>query len=94
MSDFRMDPVAAPLLLDEDGMPVRCLEDHGEQTCRGPVEYHTIGSSLQAWPRCRLHFEQRLQRYEESELERYADSDVAPDWFDPADAGERWDDDY
>ena len=33
-----------------------------------------------------------LDRYENS-IERYADSDVPPDWFDPAAAGERWDDD-
>jgi hypothetical protein len=35
----------------------------------------------------------RLERYEDS-MEKYARSDVAPSWFDPADAGERWDDDY
>lgn len=27
-------------------------------------------------------------------LARYADSDVAPTWFDPTACGERWDDDY
>lgn len=61
--------------------------------CVGPVEYHAVGSSLKAWPRCDFHAEQREDQYENS-LERYADSDIAPDWFDPADAGERWEDDY
>ena len=27
-------------------------------------------------------------------LARWADSDLAPSWFDPSAAGERWDDDY
>lgn len=71
---------------------LRCLDDHGENTCRGPVEYHTL-DGLRSWPRCTAHFERRLNRYENS-LERYANSDVAPSWFDPAAAGERWDDDY
>jgi len=35
----------------------------------------------------------RLERYENS-IERYADSDVAPSWFDPSYAGERWNEDY
>lgn len=72
---------------------VECLDDYGEGTCEGPVEFHTVGSSLRAFPRCTKHYGERLDRYENS-LERYADSDVPPDWFDPAAAGERWDDDY
>lgn len=70
----------------------RCLDDHGENTCRGPVEYHSLDGG-RAWPRCTFHFERRLERRENS-LERYANSDVAPSWFDPTLAGERWDDDY
>lgn len=68
-----------------------CLE-YGDD-CRGPVEFHTVGASLKAWPRCEYHAEQRMDRYENS-IEKYADSDIAPDWFDPTIAGERWDDDY
>lgn len=30
-------------------------------------------------------------RNDRDSMARYADSDVAPDWFDPADAGESWD---
>ena len=68
-----------------------CLE-HGPE-CSGDVEFHTIGTSLQAWPRCEHHAERRWERYENS-IEKYADSDVEPDWFDPTYAGERWSDDY
>jgi hypothetical protein len=68
-----------------------CLE-YGPD-CRGSVEYHTVGSSIRAWPRCEFHIEQRLEQYEDS-IEMYADSDVEPDWFDPTIAGERWSDDY
>lgn len=74
------------------GEELECLEDYGEGTCSGPVEYHSLGSG-NAFPRCEKHWSERLDRYENS-IEQYADSDVAPSWFDPADAGERWDDDY
>jgi hypothetical protein len=63
-----------------------CL-DYDPDTCSGPVDYR------HSWPRCAFHGEKRLRDHENS-IERYADSDVAPSWFDPADAGERWDDDY
>ena len=69
-----------------------CLE--ASDACEGPVEmWYSGGVNGRSWPRCRFHGERRLERFENS-IERYADSDVAPDWFDPANAGERWDDDY
>lgn len=71
--------------------PEECLE-FGDD-CRGPVEYHLRPSDWKSFPRCDYHQERRLERRENS-LEKYADSDVAPDWFDPADAGERWFEDY
>lgn len=77
--------------------PSACLEYHdGDNGCRGAVEFHTVGSSLKAFPRCVAHFDQRLDRYENS-IERYADSDVPPSWFKPSwggvnEYGERWDD--
>lgn len=78
-------------ILDEYGDPIECIDDPDD--CRGPVGYHAVpgGSAV---PRCEAHFEARLQRWEDSDLERYADSDVAPSWFDPSACGERWDDDY
>jgi hypothetical protein len=44
-------------------------------------------------PRCDLHWDKRLQREEELR-KRYPDSPIAPSWFDPTIAGERWNDDY
>ena len=71
--------------------PLKCLNDNDE--CQGTVDYHTTGSSMRAWPRCVWHQAKREDQYDNS-MERYADSPVAPSWFDPADAGERWNDDY
>jgi hypothetical protein len=68
---------------------MECLEESDE--CRGPVEYHTVGRALRAWPRCAYHQERRMERFENS-IERYADSDMPPAWFDPSVAGEVWDD--
>lgn len=77
-------------ILDEYGDPIECLDD--PDFCQGAVEYRSVpgGSAV---PRCEAHFLARLDRWENS-IERYADSDVAPAWFDPTIAGERWDDDY
>lgn len=68
-----------------------CIENPEE--CQGPVEYHSVDGRSQAWPRCEFHWEQRLDRREGS-MEIYENSDVPPSWFDPAYAGERWDEDY
>lgn len=66
-----------------------CLE-RGDD-CSGPVEYHLTGRATKAWPRCAFHQERRSERYENS-MERYADTDVVPDWFDSSYAGESWGD--
>lgn len=70
--------------------PLECLESGPD--CRGKVDMWTT-DGLRYWPRCDFHGERRLERYENS-IERYANSDVAPSWFDPSYAGERWNDDY
>ena len=71
---------------------LECLDDYGEGTCEGPVEWHSMDPGLtEAFPRCDKHWEARLRSREES-IERYETSDVPPSWFDPADAGETWDD--
>jgi hypothetical protein len=70
--------------------PLECLDDH-DGKCRGPVEYHSLDPGrYRAFPRCEHHWDRRLRRRENS-IERYADSDVAPSWFDPSYAGESWD---
>lgn len=72
---------------------LECIDDIGQGECRGEVEYFSPDGRGSAPPRCQYHIEQRMERYENS-IERYAHSDVAPAWFDPTLAGERWDDDY
>ena len=73
---------------------LECLDDHGENTCRGPVEYRMpLSGTGKSFPRCDFHWDKRLDRQEEIN-ERYPDSPIAPSWFDPMDAGERWDNDY
>lgn len=83
-------------LCDSDGDPVldvECMESHTGQ-CSGKVQYHSVDPGrAKAWPRCQKHWSERLRRREGS-LERYEHSDVAPSWFDPTAAGERWDDEY
>ena len=77
-----------------DEYEVRCLDDRDEDECVGPVAQHYNGDpDGKTWPRCSLHQNKREER-EANSIERYANSDIAPRWFDPADAGERWDDDY
>lgn len=70
----------------------RCLDEH-RGDCRGPVEFYATPGRLRAFPRCTRHWEERMDRYENS-IERYANSDTPPSWFDPSYAGERWDEEY
>ncbi len=80
--------------VDRPGDPKECLNyGHDGSECEGDVEYwHSGGINGRHFPRCEKHGLARLNN--RSELERYADSDCAPPRFDPADAGERWSDDY
>lgn len=66
----------------------------GPEECRGRVEYRmSLSGTGQAYPRCDHHWSQRLDT--EERLRRdYPDSDTPPAWFDPANAGEHWNDDY
>ena len=72
---------------------LECLE--GPEGCAGAVEYRPVPPrGERAFPRCELHSEQRWARYDDPDsIERWADSDVPPPWFDPSAAGERWEDD-
>lgn len=54
-----------------------------------PVGSPRDAGPVEGVPRCDKHWEIRLDSYENS-LERFADSDVEPDWFDPSYAGETW----
>lgn len=72
---------------------LECMDSH-KSPCSGKVEYrmNLTGTGLQTL-RCDKHWEERLD-FQEAHTAIYPDSPIAPDWFDPADAGERWDDDY
>lgn len=80
-----------PPPLDEEDEPLECLDDYGDNECKGPVEYRCpLSPSGRAFPRCEHHWELRLDKEENM----IPDSDVAPAWLDPSYAGERWEDDY
>lgn len=71
--------------------PLRCLS--ASETCFGAVEYREpLSGSGQPFPRCERHWQLRLAEHERIN-DRYPDSPVAPANFDPAFAGERWDED-
>jgi hypothetical protein len=73
-----------------------CLEWDADMPspCRGPVEYReSLTGTGTPIPRCDYHWNLRLDR-EDEHRRIYPDSPIAPAWFDPEAAGERWDDDY
>lgn len=73
---------------------LECLDDHGDGECKGAVEYRmSLSPSGKPFPRCDRHWEKRLD-FQEKHNRDYPDSPVAPSWFDPSYAGERWNDDY
>jgi hypothetical protein len=69
-----------------------CL-DYDPETCSGAVELRWPGEGERSWPRCQHHGDEREARAL-ANARNYPDSPIAPPWFDEADAGERWDDDY
>lgn len=65
------------------------------KSCKGQVHFHyALSPSGVSHPRCEHHWEKRLKLQEEIEEKYASSSDVPPRGFDPADAGESWDDDY
>jgi hypothetical protein len=70
---------------------LECIENYGENTCRGEVSYYDVSGSGRAFPRCTEHLDAALER-DQAIRERYPVH--APADFDPDYAGERWDDDY
>jgi len=73
-------------------MPRECIDNPAE--CKGKVEMRpSLTGTGTPIPRCDHHWEKRLEKDEEHRR-IYPDSPIAPSWFDPTLAGERWDDDY
>jgi hypothetical protein len=70
---------------------LRCL-NHGPD-CKGPVEYRYPRKG-KAFPRCDHHWQKRLKLEEEIVRKYNPDGPGPPAGFDPADAGERWEDEY
>lgn len=71
-------------------MSEKCVDEY-RGDCDGEVGWGWTG--YRDMPLCSRHWERRYSNYEDS-IARFADSDVPPEWFDPAYAGERWEDDY
>lgn len=68
----------------------KCLDDRGD--CNGPVEHRMpLTETGRSFPRCDKHWEIRLKKQDEIN-QRYPYHQ--PSDFDPAYAGERWDDEY
>jgi hypothetical protein len=67
---------------------LECLQ-HGDD-CKGEVEWRISPDrdDMKAFPRCEYHWEKRLESAERT-MELL--SDVPAPWFDPAYAGESWD---
>lgn len=73
---------------NQEQKTLECLD--GPEDCDGEVDYRTTPDrrDFKSFPRCEAHF---LKRLKESEKNMELMSDVAPSWFDPTYAGERWD---
>jgi len=74
------------------GEPIECLDEH-KGGCQGEVRYRqSLTGTGTAIPRCDKHWQDRLD-FQEQHTAIYPDSAIAPSWFDPEAAGERWEED-
>lgn len=62
-------------------------------TCDGEVDEHVSRSGMTSTLRCEAHHYAHCDRLD-AISRRYPDSPSAPGWFDPAYAGESWDETY
>jgi hypothetical protein len=75
----------------QEGESLECLDEGGPYgACSGEVEYRERISDGKTFPRCEGHAEAWYERQAEN-ARRYPV--LAPSDFDPAYAGERWDED-
>ena len=66
-----------------------CIEHHTDE-CGGVVEFReSLTGTGTPIPRCDNHWDKRLA-WQERHDQRYPDTDTPPSWFDPAYAGETW----
>jgi len=59
--------------------------------CKGEVTQWLRPSDWTSWPKCETHLDEAQAEFERIEATYGVTSDVAPAWFDPADAGESFD---
>lgn len=85
------DREAASAAMDRESP--KCLDSH-KGGCSGSVEYRaSLSGTGTPIARCDKHYADRLE-WQKEHNRKYPDSPCAPAWFNEADAGERWDDDY
>ena len=87
---FKLHPLVLEDILNTNQRPK--VDDYGDGICEGAIENRmALSSTGKSFPRCEKHFEARLKTQDEIN-ERYPT--LPPSDFDPAYAGERWDEDY
>jgi hypothetical protein len=80
-----------PERIEPEEEPLECLDDYGEGTCEGNVEYRMpLSGTGKSFPRCDGHWDKRLDA-QEGINQRYP-THPPSDWS-PWDAGEHWDED-
>lgn len=69
---------------------LECLDDYGDDTCEGDVEFRMpLSGTGRSFPRCEKHWGERLDVQEG--IDRRYGGVAPPSDFDPAYAGESWD---
>ncbi len=72
-----------------------CVDFRDDGSCKGTVEWHSTDPGMRpAFARCETHWLERLDSEEQTRRRYGTDTSIPPTDFDPAYAGERWDDDY
>jgi hypothetical protein len=90
MRDIQSEMETTQAIADVLVPTMRCVQDNDE--CVGEVAYRdALSPTGRRFPRCDSHWEKRL--VEQDRINATYPYN-APSGFDPADAGERWDDDY
>jgi hypothetical protein len=93
--DPQYDPQGVDVLCLIHGADLKCLDASGDflndQECSGTIEYRTpLSATGRSFPRCAKHWTERLD-VQEGINRRYPTH--APSDFDPAYAGESWEED-
>lgn len=72
----------------------QCLDEH-KGGCQGEVWLReSLSGTGTMIARCDAHYDDALHEQEWINRKYGVNSDVPPAWFDPAYAGERWDEEY